>query len=67
MKELERRDFAKQTLKWGGALTLLTVLNPARVALGAGPGSGNPRTSRNPDNLRTRDIRRISGISNERR
>ena len=44
MKELERRDFAKQTLKWGGALTLLTVLNLPRVALGAGPGpgSGNP-------------------------
>jgi len=40
MKELERRDFAKQTLRWGGALTLLTVLNPPRAALGAGPGSG---------------------------
>jgi len=45
MKELERRVFAKQTLKWGGALTLLTVLNPSRVVLGAGPGGpggGNP-------------------------
>jgi hypothetical protein len=45
MQELERRDFAKQTLKWGGAaLSLLTVMNLPRVALGAGPGpgSGNP-------------------------
>jgi len=42
MKEIERRDFAKQTFKWGGVLTLLTVLNPARAALGAGPGRGNP-------------------------
>jgi hypothetical protein len=46
MKELERRDFAKQTLKWGGALTLLAALNPPGVALGKGPGGppggGNP-------------------------
>ena len=41
MKELKRRDFAKQTLKWGGALTLLTALSPG-AALGAGPGMGNP-------------------------
>ena len=41
MKELERRDFAKQTLKWGGALTLLAALNPPAV-LSAGPPKGNP-------------------------
>jgi len=42
MKELKRRDFAKQTLKWGGALTLLTTLNASGSAWGAGPGMGNP-------------------------
>jgi hypothetical protein len=42
MKELERRDFAKQTLKWGGALTLLTVFNPLGAAWGAGSSMGNP-------------------------
>ncbi len=42
MDEVKRRDFAKQTLKWGGVLSLLAVLNPARMALGAGPGMGNP-------------------------
>ena len=42
MDELKRRDFAKQTLKWGGILSLLAVLNPTKAALGAGPGKENP-------------------------
>jgi hypothetical protein len=33
MTELTRRDFAKETLKWGGALSVLTVLNFPEVAL----------------------------------
>jgi hypothetical protein len=43
MTQPERREFAKQTVKWGGAaLSLLTVLNLPSVVLGAGPGMGNP-------------------------
>ena len=42
MNEVKRRDFAKQTLKWGGMLSLLAFLNPAKMAFGAGPGMGNP-------------------------
>lgn len=42
MNHSERRDFAKQTLKWGGALSLLAFLNPTNMAFGAGPGRGNP-------------------------
>ena len=42
MDEVKRRDFAKQTLKWGGVLSLLAVLNPVKMAFGAGPGMGNP-------------------------
>ncbi len=38
MSDHERRDFTKQTLKWGGALTLLAAFSPARLIFGAGPG-----------------------------
>jgi len=33
MTELTRRDFGKETLKWGGALSVLTVLNFPEVVL----------------------------------
>jgi hypothetical protein len=33
MSELTRRDFGKETLKWGGALSILAVLNIPEVAL----------------------------------
>jgi len=35
MSNLERRNFAKQTMKWGGALSLLTALNFPHVVWGA--------------------------------
>jgi len=40
MKKLERRDFAKQTLKWGGVLSLLAVLScsdPPKSGFGCRP------------------------------
>lgn len=40
MSQLERRKFTMQTLRWGGALSLLAVLNPARAALAQGPPAG---------------------------
>ena len=44
MEELKRRDFAKQTLKWGGgALGLLAAVNTPKAAWGGGPPKmGNP-------------------------
>jgi hypothetical protein len=39
MTQPERRNFFKQTIKWGGALTLFTVLNSPRVVWVAGPGN----------------------------
>jgi len=55
MKKLERRDFAKQTLKWGGTLTFLTVLNLPRMALGAGPPMGNPLNTMKENPFLNRD------------
>jgi hypothetical protein len=49
MTELNRRNFAKQTVTWGGAaLTLLTFFNVPRAAWGAGAGNPLQAIKENP-------------------
>jgi hypothetical protein len=48
MSELERRTFVKQTIKWGGALSLLTVLNFPSVVQAAAAGNPLQAMKENP-------------------
>jgi hypothetical protein len=49
MTALNRRNFAKQTVTWGGAaLTLLTFFNVPRAAWGAGAGNPLQAIKENP-------------------